>query len=330
MWCYWLALSFINISLYPEKMMFIFSNNTVCKAPAEVILFPTGSLCVWHDIAVHDEHQLLLQGEEVWNHQLQVKAKKTKKKNFRAPARRIHQHFSVAPLTGETRRRMGRKDKRGTKHPGNQLQRKGPTILPLSRRKLNTLHFQTSRRACPRWTNGVPPFHATQDNVTLLSLHKEWSRGISLYPHTIKPAVTTRRWGVCGYKEPQVGATSSCHQTASLLTCQNQCLTWDKISSERKSDWKECVMQVGQIDSEILFSPLWLHWGPSVKTMETYAKGTIVMWILLPDGQKLIQWLEANKWIFLLNQLGRKIPYLCLLCVIFFLYKLYCWSDIWG
>lgn len=224
---------------------------------------------------------------------------------------------------------MGRKDKRGTKHPGNQLQRKGPTILPPSRRKPNTLHLQTSRRACPRWTNGVPPFHATQDNVTLLSLLKERSRGITLYPHTIKPAVTTRRWGGCGYKEPQIGPTSSCHQTATLLTCQNQCLTWDKISSQRKSDWKECIMQVGQIDREILFSPLWLYWGPNVKTMETYAKGSIVMWILLPDGQKLIQWLEANKLIFLLNQLGRKIPYLRLLCVIF-LYKLYCWSDIWG
>lgn len=60
MWCWWLALMF-------------FSNDTVGKAPAEVILFPTGSLCVWHDIAVHDEHQLLLQGEEVWNHQLQVR-----------------------------------------------------------------------------------------------------------------------------------------------------------------------------------------------------------------------------------------------------------------
>lgn len=254
--------------------MFIFSNNTVGKAPAEVILFPTGSLCVWHDIAVHDEHQLLLQGEEVWNHQLQVRLTASVKQHdgrgfvflkilIRAPARRIHQHFSVIPLTGETRRRRGRKNKIGTDHPRNQLQSKGPTIPPRSCRKLNTLPLQTSRRACPRWTNGVPPFHATQDNVTLISLLKELSRGMSLHSHTTKPAGTTWSW--------------SCLQRATswtdvLLSPDSQSADVPKSVPDLRQDqfwkkkWLKEMCYASGTNREILFPPLYLHWA-NVKTL---------------------------------------------------------------
>lgn len=52
--------------------MFLVTKQMCEEAPNEMIFFPTGSLRMRHDTAVHDEHQLILQREEVWNHQLQV------------------------------------------------------------------------------------------------------------------------------------------------------------------------------------------------------------------------------------------------------------------
>lgn len=44
----------------------------ICENSVEIIFFLLGSLCMWHDTTVHDEHELVLPREEVWNHQLQV------------------------------------------------------------------------------------------------------------------------------------------------------------------------------------------------------------------------------------------------------------------
>lgn len=113
---------------------------------------------------------------------------------FKKPEPVAFTSVSVTQLTGETRRRRARKDIRRTEHPGNQPQRKGPTILLRNRRKLNTSRHQAPRRACPQWTNGVPPFHATQDSATLRSLTKGRSQSlISLSRHTIKPVTPTGR-----------------------------------------------------------------------------------------------------------------------------------------
>lgn len=95
-------------------------------------------------------------------------------------------------VTGMTRPkpRTGRQDK-GKEDPGNKLQRKEPPTPPKSQRKLNPRSdlLPLWRTSC-LWTDGVPPFHATQDSVTLLfSLPKVQSQGIiSLSLHTIKSA----------------------------------------------------------------------------------------------------------------------------------------------
>lgn len=46
--------------------------SSACENLADILFFLSGSLCVWYDTIVHDEHELFLPREEVWNHQLQV------------------------------------------------------------------------------------------------------------------------------------------------------------------------------------------------------------------------------------------------------------------
>lgn len=71
----------------------------------------------------------------------------------------------------------------GKGDPGNQLRRKRPPTPLKTQRTL-----RPRQRASCLWTNGVPPFHATQDSGTLpLSLPKLQSQGLtSPSLHTIK------------------------------------------------------------------------------------------------------------------------------------------------
>lgn len=100
--------------------------------------------------------------------------------------------------TGETgpNPRMGRQGT-GKGNPGKQLQRKKPPTLSKRWRKVKLLWNLPAQRASRLWRNGVPPFHATQDNDTLpLSPHKVHSQSsTSLSLHSIK---------ICRDKSPAV------------------------------------------------------------------------------------------------------------------------------
>ncbi len=110
----------------------------------------------------------------------------------------IHRHISLMLcVTGETgpNPRMGRQGT-GRGNPGNQLQRKGLPTPSKTQRTLRPLwDCLPPRRASYLWTNGVPPFHATQDSDTLpFSLPKVQSQSIiSLSLHTIKFAGRARQ-----------------------------------------------------------------------------------------------------------------------------------------
>lgn len=127
----------------------------------------------------------------------------------------------VSLSTGETRP-VWRQERKDTKieHPENQQQREGPTIPPINLCKPNTCSHLL-RRTSRLWANGVPPFHATQDSVTLSPLpSKELRRSIISLPcHTIKSVgVATQVTGSgLGYEEPIFGLSKV---TARLLACQ--------------------------------------------------------------------------------------------------------------
>lgn len=217
--------------------MFLVTQQMCEEAPAAMIFFPTGSLRVWHDTAVHDEHQLILQGEEVWNHQLQVWLTVINVKcpdmvfNSNIFQTQVITFTGVSLPTGETRP-VWRKERKDTKteHPENQRQRGGPTVPPINLRKPNTRSNLLRRTSC-LWANGVPPFHATRDSVTPPSSPpKEPSRGIiSLSRRTIKSVgVATQVTGSgLDYEEPIVGPNGKTAGVPIGMLDQTKDLFWE-------------------------------------------------------------------------------------------------------
>lgn len=199
-----------------------------------MFLFLSGSLCLWYDTAVHDEHELLLSREEVWNHQLQVWLivfTLTLTLKFFWINLDHHIYWFISALlhaTGETdpKPRMGRRGT-GKGDLGNLLQRKRPPTLSKSQRKLNPLRDLPPRRASRLWRNGVPPFHVTQDSDTLpCSPPKVQSQSItSLSLHKIKICRQSEtyhlQWSSVMLQEvePKVGLMSTSHLLTWLLAC---------------------------------------------------------------------------------------------------------------
>lgn len=182
--------------------------------------FLPGSLCLWHDPSVYDEHQLLLQREEVWNHQFQVWSD-VRRRSWalckRWPPKWTWPSVNVAAGKRSPNPRRGRWVTR-KEDPENKLR-----TTPRNRRAAKTRLTLLPRRTTSPWTPGVPPSPVTQDSVTLpLSLRGLQSRGTtSLSPHTTR-------------LEKGAGPPASHRRFWRLDSCTSHHSTWASAT------WKVC------------------------------------------------------------------------------------------
>lgn len=178
-----------------------------------------GSLCLWYDIIVHDEHELLLQREEIWNHQLQVGLHMFSKTLPFSKSCSSLSHTSLMLCATEKRGPKLKMRKRaiGKRGPEDQGQRKGLQIPSKIQEKLSPLQ-DLLQRASHLQRKGVPQFHVTRDSDTLLHPKALRRSIISLSWLTIRSAGRARS-PVCF---PAWGRTQR-WDWRPRLTCRHNC-----------------------------------------------------------------------------------------------------------